>query len=335
MTATFTREVVRVGSLLDHVVRRWPLRHGGFSGAGLEHVLTDGAESLVLKRVCRDDDWLMRAARDEGRIGTLWESGVFARIPSAIDHAVVAVERDAEGWLVFMRDVSTTLFGDTRVITRAENLRILAAAAALHNRFWDEEPLPGLCRLAHRYASLSPATAAREPDPSLAVPSRLRPGWEAFADIVAADVADGILAILERPSLLAEQLEARPCTLVHGDLKLANLGFGDDRVVMLDWGSWTGFAPPAVELAWYIAVNWSRIDASREQVIEDFRSLAAERFDETALRLGLVGGLVQLGWNKALDAATHPDEALRRREQADLDWWVARAREAFETWYPA
>lgn len=281
-----------MGSLLDHVVGRSPLAHGGFSGAGLERVLMDGGGSLVLKRISRDDDWLMRASDDHGRVQTLWQEGIFRRVPEAVDHAVVAVERDGDGWLVFMRDVSTALFEEGMILSRPESRQVLAAAAELHEAFWDDEPSPGLCRLADRYASLSPATAARE-DPSLVVPGMLRPGWEAFAEIVAGDVSDGILAILERPSLLAEQLEARPCTLVHGDLKLANLGLRGNRVVMLDWGSWTGFAPPAVELAWYVAVNWSRIDASREEIIEDFR------------------------------------------ERADLDWWVARAREGFETWYPA
>ena len=35
-----------------------------------------------------------------------------------------------------------------------------------------------------------------------------------------------------------------------------------------------------------------------------------------------------LGWNKALDAQTHPDPEVRVRERADLDWWVQRSREA-------
>jgi hypothetical protein len=324
-----------VRSLVDRVVGRSPLVHEGFSGAGLERVVMEGGSSLILKHISPARDWLMRATDDPGRVGVLWESGIFGRMPAVVDHAVVAVERDEEGWLVFMRDVSGALLGSERILSRPESRRVLAAAAAVHDRFSDEERPPGLCRLADRYGSLSPATAKRQTDPSFVIPSMLGPGWEAFAAIVPGDVAAGILAILDRPHLLAEQLEARPCALIHGDLKISNIGLTDSQVVMLDWGSWTGFAPPAVELAWYLAVNWSRIDASREEIVEDFRAVSEERFDETALRLALVGGLVQLGWNKALDAATHPDQAMRRRERADLDWWVARAREGFETWYPA
>ena len=49
-----------------------------------------------------------------------------------------------------------------------------------------------------------------------------------------------------------------------------------------------------------------------------------------AVRCALVYGLCEMGWNKALDAAEHDDPAMRAREQADLDLWVARAGEALE-----
>jgi hypothetical protein len=106
-------------------------------------------------------------------------------------------------------------------------------------------------------------------------------------------------------------------------------------VVMLDWGTQTGWAPPAVEGAWYLAINWSRIDASREQVLDDFRTAEGDRHDEDALRLALLGGLAQLGWDKALHASGHPDPAVRAREADDLAWWTARARDALEVWSPS
>ena len=89
-----------------------------------------------------------------------------------------------------------------------------------------------------------------------------------------------------------------------------------------------------VEAVWYLAVNASRIDATREQVLDDFRAAEGERHDEEALRLALLGGLVQLGWDKALHATEHPDPAVRAWERADLDWWTARARHVLEWWSP-
>jgi len=35
--------------------------------------------------------------------------------------------------------------------------------------------------------------------------------------------------------------------------------------------------------------------------------------------------LCELGWNKALDAATHPDETQRARARHELTWWTEQA----------
>jgi hypothetical protein len=65
--------------------------------------------------------------------------GVLARVPQVIDHAVVGAEQVSGGWVVVMRDVSAGLVGDDARLTRDDSRRVLAAAAALHARFWDGE----------------------------------------------------------------------------------------------------------------------------------------------------------------------------------------------------
>lgn len=322
-------------SLLVDVVRREPLAVAdGRSGSLLERVVLAGGEALVVKHVRDGGDWIMRASHDHGRAAELWSSGVLARVPEVIDHAVLGAEQVEDGWVVIMRDVSAALVPDTARITRADSRRVLEAAAALHAAFAVGPPLE-LCPLADRYAFLSPATARREAGGADEVPALIGRGWERFAEVVAADVAEPVLAVLERPETLAAALSAFGSTLVQGDLKLGNLGFTTDRVVMLDWGTQTGWAPPAVEVAWYLAINWSRIDATREQVLDDFRAAEGERHDPDALRLALLGGLVQLGWDKALHASGHPDPAVRAREAADLAWWTERARDALAVWSPS
>ncbi|HYN16892.1 MAG TPA: phosphotransferase, partial [Actinomycetes bacterium] len=303
-------------------------------GSLLEQVELAGGRRLVVKHVIAGGDWIMRASHDLGRAAELWSSGVLARVPAAIDHTVLGVERQGAGWVVIMRDVSAALVPDHVRLTRDHSRRVLEAAAALHAEFWDDPPLQ-LCPLVDRYQFLSPATARREAGGADVVPGLIEPGWERFRDLVPADVAEPVLAILERPEPFARELARFPSTLIHGDLKLGNLGFLDDRVVLLDWGTQTGWAPPAVETAWYLAVNASRIDATREQVLGDFRAAEGERHDEGALRLALLGGLVQLGWDKSLHASGHPDPAIREREAADLAWWTARARDALEHWSPS
>jgi hypothetical protein len=324
-----------VTSLLVDVVRREPLAAtDGRSGSLLERVVLAGGEALVVKHVVAGGDWIMRATHDGGRAAELWSSGVLARVPEVIDHAVVGAEQVEGGWVVVMRDVASGLVGDHARLTRDDSRRVLEAAAALHARFWDEPPLT-LCSMVDRYRLLSPATARRERDGADEVPKLIGRGWERFAEVVPAEVAEPVLAILERPEPFAAALSASPSTLIQGDLKLGNLGFLEDRVVMLDWGTQTGWAPPAVEVAWYLAINWSRIDATREQVLDDFRAAEGERHDEDALRLALLGGLVQLGWDKALHASGHPDPAVRAAEAADLAWWTRRAREALAAWAPS
>ena len=243
------------------------------------------------------------------------------------------MERDGDGWLVVMRDVSAALLPDAARLSRADSRRVLEAAAALHAAFRDQPPV-ALCSLADRYGFLSPATARREAGGPDQVPKLIARGWERLPELLPADVAEAVLAVAERPEPFAAELARFPATLVHGDLKLGNVGFLGERVVLLDWGTQTGWAPPAVEAVWYLAVNASRIDASREQVLDDFRAAEGERHDEDALRLALLGGLVHLGWDKALHATGHPDPAVRAWERADLAWWTARARDALERWSP-
>jgi phosphotransferase family enzyme len=324
-----------VTSMLAGAVRREPLAAtDGRSGSLLERVVLAGGETLVVKHASAASDWIMRATGDDGgRVATLWSSGLLRRVPEVIEHAILAVERDGDGWAVVMRDVSRALLPDHVRLSRAASRRVLAAAAALHATFHDEDepPLP-LCSLADRYRFLSPATARREAGSAAEVPKLLAHGWERLPELLPADIAEAVLAVAERPERFAAELARFPATLVHGDTKLGNVGFLGERVVLLDWGTQTGWAPPAVEVVWYLAVNASRIDATREQVLDDFRAVEGERHDEDALRLALLGGLVHLGWDKALHATGHPDPAIRARERADLAWWTARAEEALERW---
>jgi hypothetical protein len=322
-------------SLLVDVVERAPLAAtDGRSGSLLERVVLAGGETLVVKHVLDGGDWIMRASHDHGRAAELWSSGLLDRVPAVIDHAVLGAEQVSGGWVVIMRDVSAALLPDHAHIGRADSRRVLEAAAALHASFWDDPPRP-LCSMADRYQFLSPATTRREAGGADEVPRLIGRGWERFAELVPDEVAGPVLSILERPEPFVAALSRFPATLIQGDLKLGNLGFSGDRVVMLDWGTQTGWAPPAVEVAWYLAVNWSRIDAAREQVLDDFRAAEGERHDEDALCLALLGGLVQLGWDKALHASGHPDPAIRAGEAADLAWWTERAREALGVWSPS
>jgi hypothetical protein len=320
-------------SLIENAVNREVLAApDGKSGNVVERVTLIDGRALIVKRLSRGGDWLARATLDDGRIALLWDSGYLARMPTVVHHAVVSVETEADGWLVVMEDVSRALIPEQSLVSRDTSRRVMAAMSAMAEEFWGEH-VDGLCSLETRYAFLSPATAAREADGENPVPKLIGRGWEVFAEVVPADVADAVIAILERPDLLAAQLSRSEGSLIHGDLKFGNLGVEGDRVVMIDWGDRAGFAPPTVELAWYLAINATRVEATHAELVADFRLEMGERGDDSSLELGLLGGLVQLGWDKAL-AVTERDKEAVAKEREDLDWWVARARDALEEWSP-
>jgi aminoglycoside phosphotransferase (APT) family kinase protein len=321
-------------SLLENVAQRTPLAApDGKSGNLFESVVLKDGSRFVVKRMAPGGDWLGRATGDTGRAWTLWSEKIFERIPSPIDHAVVTMEPDGDGWVIVMRDVSDELVAEDVVLSRSESRCILEAANALHDVFWGER-VDGLCSLGQRYAAFSPATAERERAGPDVVPKVIGRGWEIFADVVPEDVSGPIFAVLERPGLLARELARSETTLIHGDLKLGNIGLTDDRVVLLDWTDRVGFAPPASEFGWYLAINASRLDCSREQAIADFLDISGERRDERALELAVIGGFAQLGWNKAHDAVEEPDVEARQWEAADLEWWISRVRRALDEWSP-
>jgi hypothetical protein len=246
---------------------------------------------------------------------------VLARVPLPLDHGMLTIEEHDDGVLVVMRDVTAGLVHGRR-ITRHESRRMVHAAAALHDAFRGEW-IDGLCPFVVRYTMLGPGAAAAEPEE--AIPQLAGRGWEIFAAEIDGEVGRAVLSLLDDPTPLVERLATRQQTLIHGDLKQGNISLEPDRVVFLDWGTQTGMAPPAVEWAWYLALGGNWIEATREETLDDCRAASGVHHDEDALDLALLGALVQLGWNKALDGFTCPDLEERARERADLEWWVATA----------
>ncbi len=211
--------------------------------------------------------------------------------------------------------------------------RVLAALAEVHLAFWGETA-SGLCGLEDRYHLLSPRTARRETERGQPVGDVISRCWDAFVDFVPDEIANAVLILAERPELLAEQLASCEQTLVHGDLRLANLGLADDQVVLIDWGERTGFAPAPVELASFLVFDAPRLDVSRDDVIAHFQALYGDRFDERALQLALIGGMVQLGPNPVLDLVLSGRDEARASAASQLSWWTEKLSAAFETWSP-
>lgn len=317
------------GSILDGAVVEGPFAaEGGRTGADFERVrLADGTAAIV-KHVS-PDGLVVRVGGETNRMCRLWGSGFFDRVPAEIDHATIAVEPRGDGFVVVMRDVSEAVFADDYVLSRDESRRVLGAVDAMHREFWGERP-DGAGTVRDLYGVFFGIRTLAADFPISALFAR---GWELFPDVAPPDIVDVMSALLENPKLIADEISKHETTVIHGDLRLHNLGMTPECVVLLDWEV-VSVAPPAVELAWYLIISASRIAATREEVIDDFRVISGDRFDPRALEIALIGGMASLGWNKALDIVENPDPAIRTQERADLDWWIARVRRALETWSP-
>jgi thiamine kinase-like enzyme len=204
---------------------------------------------------------------------------------------------------------------------------VLAAANEMWTAFWGV-PVPPAVSLARRLDLLSPAVAERERAGLDLLPNQLDAAWEAFAEAVPRDVADPVLAALEAPEALAAWLEGRGTTLIHGDLRDEHLGVAaDGRVVLIDWGIATR-GHPVADLCWYLCHCAWRIDATRDEIVDDYRRALGDDDDPEALEAGLLCGLVMYGWIFGHSAVVHPDPAERAWAREELDWWVPRARRA-------
>jgi phosphotransferase family enzyme len=318
-------------SILDGVLERGPFAgEGGRTGASFERaVLADGTP-VVIKHIS-STDWMSVVAGGVSYLARCWDGGVFARMPDTIDHTTLAVEPTESGFVVVMRDVTEHVLVEGRVLSREENLRVMRSMDTMYEEFWGETGLG--CPLSDHFTIFSPRVVERVEHLDTPVPGLMRRGWEMFGDVAPSDVTSVMHSLISDPSPLVRALEQRPMTLVHGDLRLHNMGISSERLVLLDW-ELVGSAPPAVEFCWYLIISASRIAATRDQVTDDFRDICGDRFDADGLELGMISALLFLGWNKAIDIVENPDPVVRAQERADLDWWIARVRRALEEWSP-
>ena len=327
--------VVEHGSILENAVERTALvDHEGKSGAGLERVLLADGRRLVVKRFSPSTDLLMAATGDQiGREYQLWSDGVLDRLPPQVAHAVVDGWVEPEATVLVMSDLGDTVLRWVDRLSRERCRWVLAGVTAMHRSFLGKAPadLTPLSELIGIFSPTRLAPYAGGTNPLAAIAIR---GWEIFAETVPDEVAGPVLALLADPGPLVAALQRRPTTLIHGDLATVNMAIsrtasGDGQLTVLDW-SLPAEAPGAVDLARFVAGCSSVVDATREEIVVDFREASGPAYDEPALRLAMLSGLVWLGWNKALDAAEHADLAIRAREQEDLDWWLRQARLTLE-----
>ena len=317
-----------VDELLEGCEQREPWKTtDSLSGSRFERVVIAGKPHVV-KYISVDDDWIMRATGDLGwRQFTLLSSGVLATLPASIDHAIVGCtpftsDRGHGALAILMRDVSASMVPPGREpISLQLHRTFVDHMAAFHAAFWALRDQDGLFPVAHHYVMLTPTMSELEATLAHAdpVPPAVGDGWRRLDERYPAQ-ARLLRELVADPWPLVGALQEGPQTLIHGDWKLGNLGHEGGRTILLDWDR-TGVGAPAIDLAWYLAVNCDRLPESKEETIDTYRGalesagIATGSWWKPQLEAALAGAFLQLAWSKTDDAA-------------EFGWWSDR----FNAW---
>jgi hypothetical protein len=340
-------------------VRRQPFvsPYGGVSGNQFLSVETRGNDearagdgqprAYVVKRTAPAWDIIMRISEDAAcREVLVWQHGLLDRLPPEVGHTVVAGAIDGEGWALLMRDITEQMHPCQRwpdpgwaPLSQRELQVFLDGLAALHEQYWEDsallDPRLGLCDLPRLYASFSPAIADREagsPHPLVTV---LRDGWQQFERVARPDLVRLVQGLQADLRPLCDALDRYPWTLVHGDPNCKNFGIElapTPRILLLDWQLVTR-APPAVDLAYFLALFSDVLPVPYEEAVEQYRArLAARlgsRFDERwwrpQLDLAMLGHFLRFGGLLTWRMTYHGDPYVREHYQMVLAWWTERA----------
>jgi hypothetical protein len=329
--------------LLQDAVERAPVNDDGRSGATLERVRLRDGSHVIVKRFDPSVDLVMRLSGDTGgREVELFQRGVLDRLPPSVLHPVIDGWYDDEGLgVLVMRDLGDAVLSWKSVVQPEQARTMFRACAELHGAFLGKAP-DGL-------TPLGTVLAMFEPD-------RIRPlagaplidyalrGWEYWPEVAPGEVGERVLALARDTAPLTGACLALPNTLLHGDLATVNTAFEPDRpgcLTLIDWGLAT-VGPGEVDIGRLIVgcahlfgplgtgAGSDTVAARLDELVALQRETAGPAHDPVAMRLGLLAGLVWLGWNKSLDIVEHPDPAVRARERDALPWWLHQAALAFE-----
>jgi Phosphotransferase enzyme family len=309
-----------------------PFPNDGWSGAEMR-LLRRGHNRYVLKRDSLAGDWIARATADGPVLREAWFAAAGPALPSPIRNPALGGAFDAEtgGSAVLMPDLTGVLF-DWNATLAIEQLDIVfAGLARLHAHPWVAAGAlpPGApwCPLRERVSLICRSSLERPGPARDAVAERLLPGWDLFDRLATPAARDVVDALSADPGPLVRALEGQPATLIHGDLKLANVGIAaDGSVEIVDW-QMVMSAPVAVELGWFLVANVNALPLAADAVLDRYRG-AGSPLDDAGADLAILVGLLLRGWRKGSDAGAGITLASGVAAADDLAWWCDRAVEA-------
>ncbi|MBA2720981.1 MAG: aminoglycoside phosphotransferase family protein [Chloroflexi bacterium] len=337
-------DVLRLNGLAGK--REHPFPNDGWSGAAMT-LLHRGSERFVLKRDSFKRDWIAQATADGPVLREAWFAAHGPRLPAPLRAPYLGVGQDEATFGILMPDLTGVLFDWDAPIGVEQLERVLGGLAELHGYPWiisGELAETALwCPIRERISLICRSSLERPGPNRDAVADRLLPGWDAWDRVATTGARDVIAALSDDPQPLIDALEAQPSTLIHGDLKLANVGIEPDgSIVLVDW-QMVMVAPVAIELGWFLVSNVASLPLPTAEVIDRYRSKLAysiseaeddgrwvggAELDEDGVNAAILVGLLLRGWRKGMDAEAGITLGSGISARDDLAWWCDRAVEA-------
>lgn len=336
-------EPTELGALLGRPVDSValaPMTTLGWSSteSDFREVLVDGeaTPAAVLKLVRWSRDWHAIATEDTlGREVTIWECGVLDRLPPAMGHAVRGAARFADGAALLMDDLTRHLLPDEVPATPDRARGVLHAMAAMHASFWEDPPTGDLgaaiCPLERLLTRLSATTLTSLggvlPDNELV--ATFPEGWDRLASVVDPGVARDLQALADDPTPVVTALDHYPTTLLHGDLRSANVAWDGTRAIAIDWQPTV--APPAYDLAYFVISLSECRGLHPHEAMASYREMLATELSPAAcwswwddqLDISIAAVVTMLAGIRALAEDDH--DPRRDPPWDSIHWWVARA----------
>lgn len=302
-----------------HGLVRTPLT-GGRTGNPVERIERNAGAPIVFKglpgHTWRDD----AMEGQDGGEARLWLDGLSNALPSQIRHPTFDVAQTATGdWWMLMQDVSAGIQPRGQFLDAHEK-PFLEAIAAMHARFQDAPELETLSLATMRgttriwadsliaFVDGPEAIASREPWvrkvlDDVAVISVLTPR---FLDILDPEDAAFFLELC-RDRAWHDALDEGPQTLVHGDLRRANIAFTSESVSLIDW-EFAARGPGATDIAWHMLLHvWAyppdpTVDPEAREalLLEHYTAALGDAYDPVTFarqyRAATLRSLTQLGF---------------------------------------
>ena len=323
-----------------------PFPNDGWSGASLT-LLERGSDRFILKRDSLARDWIAQATRDGPILREAWFAAHGPALPSPIRAPYLGAGVDGDEFGILMPDLTGILFDWDAPISEELLDRVLSGLAILHAYPWTVSgKLDGgsWCSLRERVTLICRASLERPGAARSAVADRILPCWDSFNRRAPRAAREVIASLGDNPLPLLGALAELPSTLIHGDLKLANVGIEPDATIdLVDW-QMVSVAPVAVELGWFLVSNVASLPLRPEVVLERYRGrLEVAEWDawddhgfavghvldwEAEVDCAILVGLLLRGWRKGADAEAGATLASGVSAADDLAWWCDRALEA-------